>query len=549
VPHVRRLVDEFDVLTAAPGGIGRVRELIIELAVRGRLVPQRRGDAPATGLVTKARKVLEAAQKRRVLQDLPPEPHSLPGGWVWCQPQDIGTIAPRNEASDDAEVGFVPMTAVPTDYREGAASEVRRWGDIKKGYTHIADGDVVVAKITPCFQNKKSCVMDGLRGGIGAGTTELLVLRLVKDVAHPKYLLLFFKSPSFILGGVERMTGTAGQQRVPLDYFAAVPLPLPPLAEQQRIVAKVDELMRLLDNLEVLQVNQRQTQTRLRSAALGSLTFAERAAEVVTAWSRVAENFEVLFDRPESVGELRSHILDLAIRGALNGPRDDLAPCPRGAPFALPRGWRWARLGELCERITKGSSPRWQGIRYVTPHDGILFVTSENVGSGRLLLDRPKYVERRFNEIEPRSVLRRGDLLMNIVGASIGRVAIFDRNDIANVNQAVCIIRLTEEAVVPSFILLFLNSPTCIACMFDKQVDNARANLSMGNIGKFLIPLPPAEEQRRIVAKVEQLMKLCDDLEAKLRQAEETAGQLLQAVMAEMATSSPVLTEPSAGGR
>jgi type I restriction enzyme S subunit len=196
--------------------------------------------------------------------------------------------------------------------------------------------------------------------------------------------------------------------------------------------------------------------------------------------------------------------------------------------WSLPGGWRWIRLGELCEVITKGSSPKWQGISYVKEGDGTLFVTSENVGSYRMLFENRKFVEDSFNEIEPRSRLRRNDLLMNIVGASIGRTALFDSDELANINQAVCLIRLAESALVP-YLLHFFNSELCIQMMFEKQVDNARANLSMGNIAKFPIPLPPLDEQDRVVAKVNQLMALCDELETELRQSEHNGKKLMNA--------------------
>ena len=168
-------------------------------------------------------------------------------------------------------VSFCPMPVIPTDYRQRFAPETRRWGDIKKGYTHFAEGDVVVAKITPCFQNRKSCVMTGLEGGIGAGTTELHVIRIIANKVVPEYLLLFYKSPDFLQMGVATMTGTAGQQRVPREYFAYTPLPLPPLAEQQRIVAKVDELMGLIDRLEQHLVAKREYHEAFAAAAVHHL--------------------------------------------------------------------------------------------------------------------------------------------------------------------------------------------------------------------------------------------------------------------------------------
>ena len=137
---------------------------------------------------------------------------ALPPGWMWARLKDVAAINPRVTAQDDATVGFVPMACVPTDYRSPVQFESRTWGSIKSGYTHMADGDVAVAKITPCFQNAKSCILAGLPGGVGAGTTELVVFRVDTELVVDKFLLVFFKSPEFLLAGVATMTGTAGQQ-------------------------------------------------------------------------------------------------------------------------------------------------------------------------------------------------------------------------------------------------------------------------------------------------------------------------------------------------
>ena len=137
---------------------------------------------------------------------------------------------------------------IPAEYGAYNTCEPRPWGAIRKGYTHLAEGDVGLAKITPCFENGKSVVFRNLTGRIGSGTTELHVLRPI--LVDADYVLLFLKSPQFIQNGIQRMTGTAGQKRVPREYFANSPFPLPPLAEQQRIVAIVNKLMTLCDWLE-----------------------------------------------------------------------------------------------------------------------------------------------------------------------------------------------------------------------------------------------------------------------------------------------------------
>jgi len=211
-------------------------------------------------------------------------------------------------------------------------------------------------------------------------------------------------------------------------------------------------------------------------------------------------------------------------------------------PFEIPSNWTWCRLGEICNNITKGSSPKWQGVRYVdSPSKGILFITSKNVDSFKIDLSNATYVEEKFNEIEPRSILKKGDLLTNLVGSSgnvngssIGRTAIFDLDVIANINQAVCILRIEHQFVYRQFLLYLMNSNFVIQMMLTMQfAPGGRANLSMGNLAKFPIPLPPLAEQERIVAKLEKLMKFCDELEANIRQGKARADQLLQTALKE----------------
>ena len=241
-----RIAERMDDLFTAPADLAPLREAVLQLAVRGRLVSQDSGDESAAVLlehIAEERVRLVRAKKIGKQKPVSSLAHSanaveLPSGWTWTCTAALGVVNPRNVAEDDAMVSFCPMPVIPTDYRSPIVPETRRWSDIKKGYTHFAEEDVVVAKITPCFQNGKSCVMTGLEGGIGAGTTELHVIRIIANKVVPEYLLLFYKSPDFLQMGVATMTGTAGQQRVPREYFAYTPLPLPPLAEQHRIVAK-----------------------------------------------------------------------------------------------------------------------------------------------------------------------------------------------------------------------------------------------------------------------------------------------------------------------
>lgn len=259
----------FPALTTRPDQIKPLRQTILNLAVRGKLVPQDPADEPASVLLEriaaeKARLVMAgSARKPRQFLGLNEDdiPCELPSNWAWTHISQLGFVSPRVEASDDTLASFVPMPMVFAEYGTPNRHEKRQWREIKKGYTHFAEGDVGLAKITPCFENGKSTVFRGLTGGIGAGTTELHILRPV--LVNPDYVLIHLKSPHFVQTGIPKMTGTAGQKRVPTEYFTSSPFPLPPLAEQHRIVAKVDALMALCDQLETALTTSATTRSRL----------------------------------------------------------------------------------------------------------------------------------------------------------------------------------------------------------------------------------------------------------------------------------------------
>ena len=170
-------------------------------------------------------------------------PYDIPDSWQWCRIGSVLSVNPRNYIPDDMEVGFMPMPLLSDGFSNQHTYEVRRWKEVKSGFSHIKNDDVIVAKITPCFQNRKSAVVAGLPNGYGAGTTELHVLRDYTHSLYMPYILLLCKTNDFIVGGVANFTGTAGQQRVGKDYVSDYPLPLPPYAEQIRIVRAANSII------------------------------------------------------------------------------------------------------------------------------------------------------------------------------------------------------------------------------------------------------------------------------------------------------------------
>lgn len=353
----QQFLAEFGHIANAPGGTERLRELIYQFAVTGRLVPQQpdEGDASLTLeriAQLRQRLIREKRFKRTAKfesERLVVPAISLPESWRWSRLLDLGEISPRNDAREDARATFVPMAAVSEKHGEPIGGEVTQWGAISKGYTHFANGDVLIAKITPCFENGKAARVTGLKHGIGAGSTEFHVFRPITEDVNPAYIYLFLRSPLFRIKGQSSMTGTAGQKRLPTDYFALCALPLPPKDEQSRIVAKVDDLMALCDQLEKQQQDRRKLQNALRQSTLQALASAESPHELQESWQRLQANFGRLFSEPGDVRDFKGLVLDLAVNGRLlptpNAPTSAAALIDQ---ISRARG-EWAEVAEEQE--------------------------------------------------------------------------------------------------------------------------------------------------------------------------------------------------------
>ena len=177
-------------------------------------------------------------------------PFDVPNNWEWVRIKTACVINPRNSIDDNTEVSFVPMANIKEGYANKFISDIRVWKKVKKGYTHFANNDIGIAKITPCFENKKSVVFSSLINGYGAGTTELYILRTISSLVIPEYLLNFVKRDDFIAGGVLTFSGDVGQQRVTKDHVANYLFTLPPLNEQQRILNAVHTATSLIESIE-----------------------------------------------------------------------------------------------------------------------------------------------------------------------------------------------------------------------------------------------------------------------------------------------------------
>ena len=172
-------------------------------------------------------------------------PFEIPEGWEWCRIASLFQINPKVVADNNISAAFIPMEAISAGYGSEFKYYEKKWGEIKSGYTAFADKDIAFAKITPCFQNRKSAIFDGLPNGIGAGTTELKVLRTYGENMNRWFVLYFLESPYFI--DEATFKGTANQQRIIVGYLENKLFPVPPIAEQERIVNKIGLVMPVVD--------------------------------------------------------------------------------------------------------------------------------------------------------------------------------------------------------------------------------------------------------------------------------------------------------------
>jgi type I restriction enzyme S subunit len=247
-----------------------ITKSILQEAIQGKLVSQIASEGTAEALLgeiraEKERLIKEKKIKRdkldsvifkgddnkyyekvgRDVVDITEEiPFEIPSTWCWCRVHTIFQLNPKNDAEDSAESAFVPMEKIAPGYGSSFIYDTVSWQQIKRGYTHFSDGDIGFAKITPCFQNRKSVIFTGLPNGIGAGTTELKILRVYDNTIDRRFALSFLKSSYFI----EQATfkGTANQQRIVSGYLENKLFPLPPIKEQKRIVEQLDLLFHQL---------------------------------------------------------------------------------------------------------------------------------------------------------------------------------------------------------------------------------------------------------------------------------------------------------------
>ncbi|RKY60257.1 MAG: hypothetical protein DRP95_04380, partial [Candidatus Latescibacterota bacterium] len=414
-------------------------------------------------------------------------------GWVWCKLEEVVQINPRhlsNIVPDDLEVSFVPMAALDEDYWMLRDKQTRPFGEVKKGYTHFAEGDVLFAKITPCMENGKAAIARNLVNGIGCGTTELHVLRPEMGIPS-EYIYHYVHQESFRERAAASMTGTAGQLRVPVKFMREVPIPLPSLPEQRLIVARVEALLeRVRKAKEALDkvppIMKRFRQAVLKKAFSGELT---------AGWRKEHPNLEPAGELLKRIQHERKRRYEEEVRRAKAEGRKppkkpkhlEMEPLDTSNLPELPEKWVWCRLGNLLEVIQYGTSVKADA----PPNKGIPVLRMGNIHEGVIDYKDLKYIFPEKENLEKYKLIR-GDVLVNRTNSPelVGKSAIFD-NDKFFVFASYLIRLRVVKGCDPYYLNFFLNSDITKAYIASVRHQVAgQANINSDNIASMPIPLP-----------------------------------------------------------
>ncbi|TYL46585.1 restriction endonuclease subunit S [Marinomonas sp. IMCC 4694] len=417
---------------------------------------------------------------------------NLPEGWAKTKVIDIADINPKKiDADPEVLSGFIPMSHAPTDFNGALFFDEKPWGDIKKSYTNFKDNDVIVAKVTPCFENGKAAIVQGLPNGIGAGSSEFYVIRPANQEVSTRFLFSIVKSHKFLREGAENMTGAVGLRRVPRAFVENFGVPLPPLAEQKVIADKLDTLL----------------------------------AQVETTKARLERI-------PNILKTFRQSVLAAAVSGKLTEEWRSNTKTKTTLEFMdwkwgnIPSTWKVklfpelvdSRLGKMLDQAKNTGIPT-------------KYIGNINVRWFSIDLNKTQEILVSENEIKELS-LKIGDVLI-CEGGEPGRCAIWDNDfDEPIVFQKALHRARVKVEILPEWLTMNIKNDCDMLTMEQLFTGTTIKHLTGKALKRYPIRVPPLEEQTQIVRRVEELFAFADAIEQKANAALERVNNLTQSILA-----------------
>ncbi|MYG41131.1 MAG: restriction endonuclease subunit S [Nitrospira sp. SB0677_bin_15] len=554
-----QLFTHFDRIADAPDAVPRLRRFILDLAVRGKLVPQDPNDEPASELLKRI-----AAEKARLVEagkvrkqktkstKMPDTPFELPVSWEWAAIDDVFLYdagIKREPRILDPKQWLLELEDIEKDTGRLLIRRRASERESKSTKSEFFSGDILYGKLRPYLN--KVLVADEP----GYSTTEIVAIRSYLPLCS-KYCALALRRPDFV-NYVTRLGQGTKMPRLRTEDAVIAPFPLPPLAEQHRIVAKVDELMALCDRLEAARAEQEATRNRMATTSLARLDAPDPDSATFQIHAAFAlNNLTPLTTRPDQIKALRQTILNLAVRGKLveQNPNDEPAsellkriaknfsrrvaegklknPKPAKALsekdglFPLPRGWAVARFNQVAAIQSNLVDPR----RYTTlPH-----IAPDNIESwtARLL----SYVSvAEAGVYSGKHLFAAGAILYSKIRPNLAKVAKVDFDGLCSADMYPI-----HTLIDSDFLVQFMITKDFVAQAVKEENRVAMPKINQSALSDIVVVVPPLAEQHRIVAKVDELMTLCERLETNLTTGDETRTRLMEALLHEtLATDRP----------
>lgn len=538
-------MDFLPLLTSSAKGVTKIREVILQFAMTGKLVPQERGDQPVSELLKvvfaeRATCPQKKVEMKPCLEGSALEPpFSIPSSWAWAQIRDI--CRDWGQKTPDKPFSYIDVSAVDNVLGKIRSSTTMNPDDApSRARKIVKKGTVIYSTVRPYLLNV--AIVENEIEPEPIASTAFAIVHPLGNISS-RFLFWYFRSPAFTSYVESVQTGIAYPAINDRQFFSGL-VPIPPLAEQLRIVAKVDELMALCDQLEKQQENAESAHKKLVIVLLEALCKSSDSNECVSNWKLIEQHFDVLFTTEHSVDLLKQTLLQLAVKGKLvqqdldEEPAIDLlhriqeeresrirkglcksrstsvAIPKEEIPFSLPKNWNWARLGDVAELITDGThyTPTYQS-------SGVPFLSVKDISSGFVDFSDTRFIsEKDHQKLVERCRPEKGDLLLTKIGSNTGIAVLIDTDVEFSIFVSVALIKL-PNVLDGRYFELMLNSPLVRRQSGSGTEGTGHLNLVLRKIISFLVPLPPLKEQHRIVAKVEELMQLCDALKSTISSA------------------------------
>ncbi|HCP7817958.1 TPA: restriction endonuclease subunit S [Escherichia coli] len=540
-------------------GIKKLRELILELAVRGKLVPQDPNDEPASELLKRiAAEKAELVKQGKIKKQKPlPEiseeekPFELPEGWEWVRISEIGHD--WGQKTPDKDFTYIDVGSINKEYGIIEEPSILSAKDApSRARKIVQQGTIIYSTVRPYLLNIAIIENEILPEPIASTAFAIIHPYTAMD---SNFIYYYLRSPVFVCYVENCQTGVAYPAINDKQFFSGI-TPVPPSLEQVRIANKIKELMSLCDQLEQQSLTSLDAHQQLVETLLGTLTDSQNAEELAENWTRISEHFDTLFTTEASVDALKQTILQLAVMGKLvpQDPNDEPAsellkriaqekaqlvkdgkikkqkPLPpisdEEKPFELPDGWEWCRIVDLAI-VGTGATPSRDEPNYWK--NGVINWVTSGETCLPFIQNTTEHITQKAVDETNVSIYPPGTLIIAMYGQGKTRGQITELLISAGTNQACAAIRLIEtDNEHRKFIKLF----------FEKSYDDLRSlaaggaqpNLNVAKISQTVIPLPPKREQNRIVSIVGELLIYCDKLRKNIQTAQQTQLHLADAL-------------------